>query len=204
MPSGSTAANILTSSCAAVCAFRLGTSASGSGSCACAYVSAGAGARISAVRRRRRRRLRSTSSGHLEGDDAAKGAGGVVVGNLEQADALLAVCGALAGGAGGDGESDVEVLVDVGGALLDDARVLEEGADVRLLGDAARAIAPRAGHVGRRVEDGAVGELARPCRVHDGLDGPAAVRGHDVEDARDRGLDLREGTATRQFLRGDY
>lgn len=134
-------------------------------------------------------------TGHLDGDDAAEGAGLVVVGDLDQADVLLPPDGAGAGGVGGDGELDGEVHVDVGGALGDDARVLEDGAHEGLLGDGAGALAVVAGQVLGGGEHGARGEGALARGVDDGLDGPAAVGGDDVEDARDLGVDLGEGAA---------
>lgn len=193
MPPGSTAANILTSSfvCSFVCPRPSGPSSS----------SPGARARASTGSRRQScRRPIDRTIGHLEGNNATKGTSSIVISNLQKTNALLAGGRPSAGRARGDGEGDVEVLVDVGGALLDDARVLEEGPDVRLLGDAARAIAPGAGDVGRRLGQGPVGEGACRGGVDDGLDGAAAVRGHDVEDARDLAVDLREGAAAREFL----
>lgn len=176
MPPGSTAAGILPSSlsgssfiCAFICSRPGSPSSPGAGG---ASTSASTSSRR---RRSRRRRINRPTIGHLEGNNTAKGARGIVISNLEQAHARLAVDLARAGRAGRDGEGDVEVLVDVCRALLDDARVLEQGPHVRLLGDAARAVSAGAGHVGRRLGQRAVGEGARCGRVDDGLDGAAAV-----------------------------
>lgn len=202
MPPGSTAAGILPNSLVStffVCTFVF----SGSGSpCASASTSASTGGRRRSTgsgRRSRRRRINRPIS-HLEGNNTTKRPRGIVISNLHEAHPGLAVDLPRAGRARGDGEGDVEVLVDVCGALLDDARVLEQRPHVRLLGDAARALAPGPGHVGRRLGQGAVGELACCGRVDDGLDGAAAVRGHDVEDAGDLGVDLGEGAAAGEFL----
>lgn len=165
----------------------------------------GASTSTSASGRRRRgrcsrRRRVDRPVGHLEGNNPPKRPRGVIVRNLQEAHALLAVDLARAGRPRGDREGDVKVLVDVCGALLDDARALEQGADVRLLGDAARAVAVLAGHVGRRLGEGPVGKGARGGGVDDGLYGAAAVGGDDVEDACDLGVYLREGAAAGELL----
>lgn len=196
MPPGSTAADILTSSLGAssfICSRSSSPSSSSPSAGACASTSTGS-------RRQSGRRPVNRTIGHLEGNNATEGTSSIVISNLQKANALLAGSLPSAGRARGDGEGDVEVLVDVGGALLDDARVLEQGPDVRLLGDAARAVAPGAGDVGRRLGQGPVGKGACRGGVDDGLDGAAAVRGHDVEDTRDLAVDLREGAAAREFL----
>lgn len=175
MPPGSTPADILTSSlgsssfiCSFVCARSSGPSSPSPSARARASTSTGS-------RRQSGRRPINRTIGHLEGNNATKGTSSVVISNLQKTNALLAGGLPSAGRACGDGEGDVEVLVDVGGALLDDARVLEQGPDVRLLGDAARAIASGAGDVGRRLGKGPVGEGARRGGVDDGLDRAAAV-----------------------------
>lgn len=161
--------------------------------------SAGTGRRWRS-RCRRRRISRPSTISHLESNNTAKRAGSIIISNLHEAHARLPVDLARAGRARGDRKRDVEVLVHVGGALGDDARGLEQRPDVRLLGDAARAVAVVAGHVGRRLRHGTVGEGACCGRVDDRLDRAASVGGHDVEDACDLVLDLGEGAAAGEFL----
>lgn len=204
MPPGSTAASILSSCLVAtffVCAFVFSRSGSPSSPCAGASTGAStsAGSGRGSGRRSRRRPIDRTIS-HLEGNNTTKRPSSIVISNLQKTNPGLAIDLPRAGRSGGDGEGDVEVLVDVRRALLDDARVLEQGPHVRLLGDAARAVAPGPGDVGRRLGQGPVGELARCRGVDDGLDGAAAVRGHDVEDACDLRIDLGEGAAAGEFL----
>jgi hypothetical protein len=161
----------------------------GSGSSSCSS------SRRGSTRRRRRRTI-----SHLERENTTKRTSSVIVGNLHQTDARLPVDGARAGRASGDVKGDVKVLVDVCGSLGDDARVLEQGPDVRLLGDAARAVSVSTRHVRDRLGHDAVGESARRRGVDDCLEAATAVRGYDVEDALQLVLDLREGPAAGEFL----
>lgn len=132
---------------------------------------------------------------HLDSNSAAKGSSAVVVGDLDQAGVGLAADSARAGSAGGDAEGHGEVDVDVGGALADDARTLEEVAHHGLLGDALGAVAVVARDVRGGGQEGAVRELTGAGGVDNSLDWAAAVRGHGQPGAVDGVADLGQGAA---------
>lgn len=146
----------------------------------------------------------ATGGSHLDGDDTTEGAGLVLVGNLDEADVVLATHGTRAGGASGNGEGDGEVHVDVGGTLGDDTGALEHGADVALLGDGARALAGGAVNVLGGLEHGTGGEGTLASGVDDGLDGTAAIGGDDVEGTGDGVADLGQGAARLVHGAGDH
>lgn len=144
------------------------------------------------------------STGHLDGDNTTKGAGSVLVGNLDEADVALAGDGARAGGAGGDAEGDVEVLVDVGGTLGDQAGALKDAADDgALAGNGVGAVTLVSSNVGGVGEGSAGSELAGGASVEHGLDGTAAIGGDDVEGGVDGVGDLGKSGAGLDHGLGD-
>lgn len=145
-----------------------------------------------------------SSTSHLDGDNTTKGTGSVLVGNLDKADVALASDGTRAGGAGGDAEGDVEVLVDVGGTLGNDTGALEDAADDGALArNGVGAVTLLSINVGGVGEGGAGSELARGAGVEHGLDGTAAIRGHDVEGGVDGVGDLGKSGAGQDHGLGD-
>lgn len=133
---------------------------------------------------------------HLDGNNTTKGASGVLVGNLDKADVALAGDGTRAGGAGGDAEGNVEVLVDVGGTLGDQAGALEDAADDRALAsNGVGAVTLVTGNVGGVGQGGTRGELASGAGVEHGLDGTTAIGSHDVESGVDGVGDLGKSGA---------
>lgn len=146
-------------------------------------------------------------SSNLDRDNTAEGTSTVGVGHLDQAHIGEAVDGTGAGGTGRHGESNGEVLVDVGGAPGDDACSFGEVTDEGLLAEGTRAVAVVAGDVLGRREGRALAELASGSRVKNGLHGTATICGHDVEGTRQAaagGADLgknvaREGLGLREL-----
>lgn len=145
-----------------------------------------------------------SGTGHLDGNDTTEGAGSVLVGNLDKADVALAGDGSSAGGAGGDAEGDVEVLVDVGGTLGDQAGALKDAADDgALASNGVGAVTLVTGNVGGVGQGGTGSELAGGAGVEHGLDGTAAIGGHDVEGGVDGVGDLGKSGAGLDHCLGD-
>lgn len=143
----------------------------------------------------RRSRGSRGSARHLDRDNTAERPRAVLVRNLDKADITLVAHGAAAGGAGRDGEGHGEVLVDVGGALLNDTHTLREPPQHRLLVlvVALGRVAVVAGDVERRGQRHAVGKGPRRRGVQHREDLAKAVRRHHVPGAAERRVDLRQG-----------